>query len=314
MNTRRITWPGLLALFVVYFVWGSTYLAIRYAVREGSGFPPFTMAGTRTLLGGIILALIAFSLRQRMRLTRVEFGRLLLSGFLLWNGGNGFVTWAEQRASSGYAALVVATTPIFSAIIEALFNRQRPTSGLMLSLAIGFGGMFLLIWPTLHLGARGDLLATLALMGAPFCWSLGSTIQQRHPVTLSVASSAGWQQIFGGAGFLILMALTGEPTPHPTAAAWWAWGYLVIFSCLIAFTCYVYALRHLPMPIVMTYGYVNPVIAVLLGWFFLNETITLTTVCGMLLILAGVAGVFRDRFNHPTIALRDEGIEEIMPS
>ena len=297
MNRPRISWTGLLALFVVYIVWGSTYLAIRYAVRMGSGFPPFSMAGTRVLLGGSILLLIALGLRQRTRPTRAEFGWLALSAFLLWNGGNGLVSWAEQRAPSGYAALVVGTTPIFSAVIEALFSRRRPSAGLLLALVVGFAGLFLLTQPILHAGGRSDYLTTLALVGAPLSWSVGSTLQKRHPVAMPIAVTAGWQQILGGVGFLVLLTATGEPTPHPSAAAWWAWGYLVIFGS-VAFAAFLLALRHLPMPIVMTYAYVNPVIAVLLGWFFLHEEVTLTTVGGMLLILTGVAGVFRQKF-HP---------------
>ncbi len=300
MNTSRSsTWIGLLALFVVYIVWGSTYLAIRYAVREGSGFPPFTMAGSRALLGGVILLLVAGSLRQRLRPTRTELGRLALSALLLWIGANGLVTWAEQSVHSGFAALVVGTTPIFSAIIESFFNRRRPSGGLLLALAVGFAGLFLLTWPVISVGGRGNLLATLALVAAPFSWSLGSTLQQRHPVALSAASSAGWQQVLGGLGFALLLTLTGETTPHPDAAAWWAWGYLVIFGSVLAFTAFVIALRRLPMPLVMTYAYVNPVIAVLLGWFFLHESVTLTTLLGMAFILAGVAGVFRQKFHDP---------------
>ncbi len=292
-EARRLSGTGLLALLVVYLVWGSTYLAIRYAVREGSGFPPFTMAASRALLGGSILLFIGLLLRHRARLSRTEWGWLSLSAVLMWNGGNGLVTWAEQHAHSGYAALVVGTTPMFSALVESAFNRRRPSLGLVLSLLVGFAGLFLLTWPVLHHRTRGDGWATLALVAAPFCWSLGSTIQQRHPLNLPVVVSAGWQQVVGALGFVVLIALTGEPRPHPTPEAWWAWGYLILFGSVISFTAYVVALRRLPMPVVMTYGYVNPVIAVLLGWFFLHEEVTLTTACGMLLILAGVAGVFR---------------------
>lgn len=297
-ETRRLSGTGLLALFIVYLVWGSTYLAIRYAVREGSGFPPFTMAASRALLGGSILLLLGVLWKKRLLLPRRELGWLILSAVLLWNGGNGLVTWAEQRAHSGYAALVVGTTPMFSALIEAFFNRRRPSRGLVVALLIGFAGLFLLTWPVLQSGERGDLLATLALIGAPFSWSLGSTLQQRHPNRLPVLTSAGWQQIIGGLGFLLLLSAAGEPAPHPTPEAWWAWGYLVLFGSVLAFSAYVTALRRLPMPIVMTYAYVNPVIAVLLGWFFLQEEVTITTVVGMALILAGVAGVFRQK--HPS--------------
>ncbi len=292
---RRLSGTGLLALLIVYFVWGGTYLAIRYAVRDGSGFPPFSMAASRTLLGGAILLFIGLLWKQRVRLSRTEALWLTVSAVLMWNGGNGMVTWAEQRAHSGYAALVVGTTPIFSAVIESLFNRRRPSRGLIGALLVGFAGLFLLTWPVIRAGTRGDTVATLALVAAPFCWSLGSTIQQRHPMNLPVVVSAGWQQVIGALGFVLLLGLAGEPVPHPSPAAWWAWGYLVIFGSVLSFTAYVVALRRLPMPVVMTYAYVNPVIAVLLGWFFLHEDVTLTTACGMALILTGVAGVFRQK-------------------
>ena len=178
-----------------------------------------------------------------------------------------------------------------------MFNRRRPSRGLVLSLLVGFAGLFLLTGPVIRHGVRGDLFATLALVAAPFSWSLGSTLQQRHPVNLPVVVSAGWQQLLGTVGFVLLLVLTNEPAPHPTTAAWWAWGYLVIFGSVFAFTAFVVALRRLPMPIVMTYAYVNPVIAVLLGWLFLREEVTLTTVSGMALILAGVAGVFRQKYH-----------------
>ena len=141
---RRLSGTGLLALLVVYVVWGSTYLAIRYAVREGSGFPPFTMAATRILAGGAILLFIGLLCRYRMHVSRAEWGWLSLSAVLMWNGGNGMVTWAEQHAHSGYAALVVGTTPMFSALVESAFNRRRPSTGLLLSLLVGFAGLFLL--------------------------------------------------------------------------------------------------------------------------------------------------------------------------
>jgi hypothetical protein len=173
------------------------------------------MAATRILAGGAILLFIGLLCRYRMQVSRAEWGWLSLSAVLMWNGGNGMVTWAEQHAHSGYAALVVGTTPMFSALVESAFNRRRPSSGLVLSLLVGFAGLFLLTWPVLHRGTHGDLGATLALVAAPFCWSLGSTIQQRHPLRLPVVVSAGWQQVVGALGFLVLVVLTGEPRPHP---------------------------------------------------------------------------------------------------
>lgn len=300
MNQERSAWHGMIALFVVYIVWGSTYLAIRYAVREGSGFPAFWMAGTRTILGGLILFLLAALSRQSLRLRREDWFITVVTAILLWNGGNGLVTWAEQRASSGYAALVIGTTPLWGVIMESVLHRRRPGVLTVLALLIGFGGLFVLTAPLLATGERADWLATIALLCAPICWSLGSAYQQRHKLTQPIMVSSAYQQVVGGIVFLLLALATGEPAPQPTTEAWLAWGYLVVFGSVIAFTAYVTALRALPLPVVMTYAYVNPVIAVLLGWMLLDEAVTLHTWAGTALILGGVALLMRDRFGRRT--------------
>lgn len=298
MNDEKKSWSGFLSLLVVYLVWGSTYLAIRYAVREGSGFPAFWMAASRTMLGGIILFGIALILKQPLRLKRSEWVVTIISSILLWNGGNGLVTWAEQRASSGYAALVVGTTPLWGAFIESLLRRQRPSARMMLSLLIGFAGLVVLTLPTIKMGERSDWIATVALLCAPLSWSIGSAYQQRRKLSQPIIVSSAYQQVIGGLVFILLAFATSEPWPAPTGEAWLAWGYLVIFGSVIAYTAYVTALRALPLPIVMTYAYVNPVIAVFLGWLLLSEPITWSTLVGTALILAGVATLFYERFKR----------------
>src|ERR1700690_3406359 len=135
---RPLSWSGLFHLAIVYVVWGGTYLGIRFAVRDGSGFPPFIMAATRFLLGGLVLLVWALLIHQSLRISKRDAVLLFISGLLLFNGGNGMVTWAERRADSGYAALVVGTTPIWAALIEALWDRKRPSHMLFLSLLTGF--------------------------------------------------------------------------------------------------------------------------------------------------------------------------------
>ena len=292
---QRYPARGLFSLLLVYLIWGSTYLAIRYAVREGSGFPPFSMSGSRALLGGLILLGIAASLRHRIRITGKEAGLLLVSSILLWNGGNGLVTWAEQHAHSAYAALVVGSTPLYSAVVEALLNRRRPSLLLFSSLLLGLAGLFVLTQPALAAGTRADWSSTIALLLAPLSWSIGSAIQQRNPLAMSTLTSSGYLQLFAVAGFTVLVLATGEPRPDPAPEAWWGWAYLLVFGSVIGFTAFVHALRTLPVPVVMTYGFVNPVIAVYLGWLFLGEAVTPATLAGTALILAGVGGVFREK-------------------
>jgi drug/metabolite transporter (DMT)-like permease len=211
-------------------------------------------------------------------------------------GGNGLVTWAEQSAASGFAALVVASAPIWLAVLEAAVDRRLPSRKLAASLGIGFVGVAVLT--SEGLGAPGDLAPTIALVLAPMLWSAASLWQQRRPVSVRPTVSAGWQMLFGAAGFGLLAVLLGEPRPSPTPEAWAAWAYLVTFGSVLAFTSFVQALRLLPASLTLTYAYVNPVFAALLGWWLLAEPITWRTVAGGALVLAGVAGVFHERMGR----------------
>jgi len=292
---RSIEARGVINLFIVYLVWGSTYLAIRIAVRPGAGIPPFTLGMVRIFIAGILMLLVSALRRSPMRPSRKELVVLACSGVLLWTGGNGMVNWAEQRIDSSLAALVIATIPLWMVLMESILDRKRPSSGLVLSVIIGFSGTALLSAKTLQTGNISDIAALLALVVASISWTVGSLLQSRIPVSLSIEVSAGYQQIFGGLGFVVLVLLTGEPRPTPTTDAWLAWGYLIIFGSVIAFTAYVRILQILPLTVAMTYAYVNPVIAVILGAAILSEPLHLTTLAGAALVLLGVAGVFRDR-------------------
>jgi drug/metabolite transporter (DMT)-like permease len=284
---------GLLHLLVIYIIWGSTYLAIRVAVQDGSGFPPFTLGALRTLVGGSILLVLAAVRRHRLRPTPAEIRILVASGLLLWVGGNGLVTWAETQAESGYAALIIATVPIWVALMDALADRRSPSPLMIFSLLVGLAGIGVLSVPHLVGGDARDLAALGALLLAPLCWALGSVLQRRRPVGVAPQVSAAYQQLFGSVGFFAVALLVHEPAPTPTPEAMLAWVYLVIMGSVVAFSSYVAALQLLPTRIVATYAYVNPVIAVLLGAVILNEAITTATIVGMGLVLLGVTGVFR---------------------
>lgn len=292
-NKRKVTPAGLIHLFVVYFVWGSTYLAIRIGIRSGAGFEPFWFGGMRVFTAGIILLGWGLIRGKNLRLSKKDLLILAGSGFLLWIGGNGLVVWAEQQVNSGIAALVVATVPIWVAFLDSIMDSRIPTLKVILSLIIGFLGIFILSLPVLTSGIRADLLSILALLLASFSWASGLVLQTRHPVALSRGVSSGYQQLFGGIFFALIALIVREPLPTPTTEAWLAWGYLVIFGSVIAFTSFVTALQILPTRLVTTYSYVNPVIAVLLGWLILGEPITYWTIAGGVLVLIGVTGIYR---------------------
>lgn len=291
----RVNLRGLFHLVVVYIVWGSTYLAIRVAVREGSGFPPFTMAGMRVITGSIILFFWAVAARKGLRVGRRELGVLCVSGILLWLGGNGLVSWAERSAESGYSALLIAALPLWVAIMESIIDRKRPTVRLIVALLIGLAGVAVLNGPVILAGSPQSIFAAVALVGAAVSWGIGAIFQRRKALSLKPEVSSAYQQFFGGLGLLLTALIIGERHPAPVPDAWAAWAYLVIFGSVFAFTSFIKALRLLPMNIVMTYAYVNPVVAVFLGWAILGERITLWTMGGSVLIILGVMGVFHER-------------------
>ena len=292
---HRLSLAGLLNLFVTYVVWGSTYLAIRVAVREGAGWGPFWLGASRVLVAAAVLFAFNALRGARLKPTRAELGILTVTGILLWVGGNGAVNWAEQRIDSGLAALIVGTMPIWVAMMESLIDRRRPSLLLSVSLVVGFGGLLVLTYPMLEDGVRSDLLGVVAVVFAAVSWGFGSIIVNRRPMTFDPIVISGWQQLVGGIGFTVIALMVREPAPQPTPEAWAAWAYLVVFGSLLAYTCFVYALKLLPTAVVTTYAYVNPVIAVLLGWVILSEPITGYTFAGMVLIVGGVYGVFRDK-------------------
>ncbi len=295
ITSSHVNWAGLGNLLIVYIIWGSTYLFIRIGVKEGSGFPPLYLAGLRVLTAGLVLLGIAVIKKQRIRLARREILLLAISGIMLWLFGNGLVSIAEQHLHSGIAALIIAATPIYVAIVESIIDKRKPSILLVASLLVGFCGVGLLTAPTFQTGIQANIQSVIAVLLGSFMWGMGSLLQSRKPVQVAPEVSSAYQHLFGAAALLLAAMITRSPLPQPIPEAWLAWGYLVVFGSIIAFTAFVKVLHQLPTKIVMTYAYVNPVIAVLLGWLVLQEQITGYTIGGMVLILLGVAGVFRSR-------------------
>ena len=283
-------------LLIVYIVWGSTYLGIRVAVQEGSGFPPMIMSATRVFAGSLILiALARFIKKQSLRLTKEEWVVLSISGLALWWGGNGLLAIAEMTVPSGYAALIISCTPIWVAIIESILDKKRPSFFLIISLLIGVAGIAVLNWPAIVAGNLNDLKGLFLLIIAGLSWGAGSIYQKRKNIQTTPEISSAVQQFTGGIALLITSFIISEPTMNPVPSAWWAWGYLIIFGSVIAFTSFVKALKLLPPNIVFTYAFVNPVVAVVLGFIILGEPITPWTFAGATLVLVGVLGVFKEQ-------------------
>jgi drug/metabolite transporter (DMT)-like permease len=263
----------------------------------GGGFPPFALGSLRLLLAGAGAILLGWAAlrRQRVGLTRREVVTLAVAGILMWPLANGLVNWAERSADSSYAALLVGAFPIWTAAIESALDRRRPTLRFALSLGVGFGVVVVLTVPGLVHAEAADAAAVLALLVAPIAWAFGSVLQTRRPVSVGPVVSAAYLYLFGACGFFVAFLALGEGLPRPSAAAWGALGYLVLAGSIVAFTSFVRVLRLLPTRVVMTYAYVNPVIAVVLGAILLKERISPVAIGGMALVLLGVWGVLGDK-------------------
>ncbi|HUD73312.1 MAG TPA: EamA family transporter [Dongiaceae bacterium] len=276
----------------VYTLWGSTYLAIRYGVQT---LPPALMAGTRFFTAGTIL--LAFLLWRGVPLPpRRMLGPIALIGMLMLFGGNLLVTIAELTVTSGMAAVIVANLPFFMVACESLReDGERLTLLSGVGLLCGFTGVVILTWPKLQaVGFRHpwEMRGELALLGANLCWAIGS-IHSKHRVRdVAPLISVALQMLIAGAALLLFGLLLGEaPRYHLTPGGALAVGWLVVAGSLFGYSAYIWLLTHVPVVKVSTYAYVNPVIALLLGWLLLGETLDTRVGVGTLVILAGVAVV-----------------------
>lgn len=280
------------ALVVVYLVWGSTFLAIRVAVRN---LPPATFAGARYLLAGLLLYPVA----MRMGSTTVrdtdhpgvqEWAGCAAVGILLLTVGNGGVTLAEQHLDSGFAALLAATIPLWMIVYTAAWIRRVPSGREALGVAVGLVGVAVLTGSSGAGGHAGSLVVALVAASG---WGLGSVLARHVPLPQRTLLGAAMQLMIGGVVLLAAGALRGEWAHLHLAAApvsaWFAFAWLVVPGSILAFSAYGYALSHLPLGIVSTYAYVNPVVAVLLGVAILGERLSWNETVGAGLIVLSVA-------------------------
>jgi drug/metabolite transporter (DMT)-like permease len=280
----------VLAFAAVYLVWGSTYLGIRYAIET---IPPFLFAGTRFLVAGAVLYLWA-RVRGAARPDPINWRAALIAGGLLLFGGNGFVVMAEQSVPSGLTALLVATEPLMIVLLNwARPGGSRPSARVALGLALGLVGMFLLVGPA-NLAGKGEvsLLGAGLLMVATTSWAAGSLYAVKAKVASSPLLAAGMQMLAGGALLLVVGLARGETSGFAigdvSLRSAVAHLYLIIFGSIIGFTCYSWLLRVTPPSLASTYAYVNPVVAVILGWAIAGEPLTLRTMMASAVILAAV--------------------------
>ena len=287
----------LLAFGIIYFVWGSTYYAIRVGVRE---VPPFLLAAMRFLIAGV--ALYGWTRARGERApSRREWMGVALVAFLIFVGDYGLVFWAEQRVASGLAAVMMATIPAFMALAEILIlGTQRLTVRLVAALLIGLGGVGVLVSRSLDLGgAPIDRVGALALIVAAVSWSIASALTRRLPMPGSKVVSSGAQMLAGGVFLTVISCVLGEyrnfHAGNVSRGAWIALVYLIVAGSIIAFTAYVWLLHHESPTKVGTYAYVNPVVAVVLGYFLGGEELGLRTILGTVFVLVSVVVITTTR-------------------
>src|SRR5262245_58802014 len=294
MNTTEVRTQGALlfvaiALGIVYVVWGSTYLAIRIMVEQ---MPPLVSAGSRFLTAAILLAAVLATRGgpRRLAVTRRELAGCALIGLLLPVLGQGMVTIAENGgAPSGITALLVAAVPLW-VICYRVLSGERPTARTLAGVAVGFGGVVVLVAAN-GLGGAFPAWTIALVLFAGLSWAGGSWLQPRLRLPRDPFVVVVYEMLIGGSVLTVLGFLSGEAVDLSaySARAWAAWGYLVVFGSVVAFSAYVWLLQSAAVSLAATYAYVNPFVAVLLGWLILAEPVTLPTVIGGAVAVVAVA-------------------------
>jgi drug/metabolite transporter (DMT)-like permease len=305
---HRATWKTLVAFGIIYFVWGSTFLAIRVGVRE---VPPLILAAMRFFVAGVVLYVWMIARGERSPSGR-EWRSAASLGMVIFVLDYGLLFWSEQRVPSGIAAVMLAMIPAFMALSEIIFLRtQTFTVRLVVALLIGMGGVVVLMSRSLNLGgAPIDKWGAVALIFASMSWSVASALTRKLPLPASKVMSSGAQMLAGGVLLGITAAALGEfRNFHPwnvSREVWLALLYLIVAASIIGFTAYVWLIHHESPTKVGTYAYVNPIVAVLVGYFFGGEALSLRTILGTLFVLISVVVITTTRAKKPKAALPGE--------
>jgi drug/metabolite transporter (DMT)-like permease len=298
---HRATWKTLLAFGIIYFVWGSTFLAIRMGVRE---VPPLILAAMRFFVAGIVLYGWMIARGERSPSGR-EWRSATLLGLVIFVLDYGLLFWAEQRVPSGIAAVMLALIPAFMALSEIIFLRtQTFTARLVVALLIGIGGVAVLMSRSLNLGgAPIDKRGAAALIFASMSWSVASALTRKLTLPKSKVMSSGAQMLAGGVLLAVTAAALGEfRNFHPWSVSrevWFALLYLIVAGSIVGFTAYVWLIHHESPTKVGTYAYVNPIVAVLVGYFLGGEALSLRTIVGTMFVLISVVVITTTRAKKP---------------
>jgi drug/metabolite transporter (DMT)-like permease len=280
----------VLAFFAIYFLWGTTFLAIRIAVEE---LPPVFAAGARFFIAGVVL--LGFMLaRREAHPSASQWRNLLVLSLLMFVAEYGPLFWAEKYVPSGIVSVLAATIPIITLVLEMLILRQQKwRAGLAAATVLGFAGVGVLLLPggTQHF----PVIPCIAILCGCTTWSLGSVLSRRMDLPKARPVTAGATMMLGGGILLLISAGLGEmhPFPHVTLRAGMAELYLIVFGSLLAYTAFVWLLAHMPATRVASHAYVNPIVAVALGYFAAGEPVTMRTLAGTALVIVSVFMILR---------------------
>ncbi len=309
---RQHRWSVILAFGLVYLFWGSTYLGIRIAVEH---IPPALMCGVRFSIAGTLMLAYCRLKGRRVRYSAVQLMHMATIGTLLLMGGNLTLSYAEKTVPSGLAALVIASTPLWFLVLDSLLLGDHHISARgLVGLGLGIAGIVVLLWPKLTAtGSIGkqELWWSLSLLGGSFSWALGSVLSKRwQSAEVDPFSGTAWQVIFAGLANLIF-ALLFEDISH---TVWTVRGvsavlYLVVGGSWIGYTAYIWLLRHVPTSKVATYAYVNPVVAVFLGWLIEHESVDAYILAGSAVVVASVILVTSAKVSAKTVAEEMPAVE-----
>jgi len=307
---RPSRWMVILAFGLVYLFWGSTYLAIDIAVQT---IPPALMCALRFSVAGSVMLAVCGATGRRILYSPRQIALAAVVGLLLLMGGNLTLSYAELAVSSGLSALIIAITPLWFLVLDSLLLgdhhiSRRGKTGLLL----GILGLFVLVWPEIAAGSMGrrEFWASISLIGGSFSWALGSVLARRWQSGMDVFSSTGWQVLAAGAGNFIFALLNGDlnhVTWGPRSLA--AVAYLVVCGSWIGYTAYIWLLEHVPTSKVSTYAYVNPVVAVFLGWLILHERVDRFILAGSAIVVLSVILVTSAKVKEKTVAEELPGVE-----
>lgn len=282
---------GLINLFFIYIVWSSTYLAMAVMVNPATGLPPFFAGGIRLACGGIILLVLALALQQTILVGWRILRQIAISSVMLWICGNSLVMFALSRnLDTGITAVIIGTTPIWSIVVDTVWSGKQLSKRIIAALTAGTLGIFILNIPNFN--GSIDIISLVAVVISAVSWGSGTVYQARKCSQLHPALLGGWQQLFGALGYFLLSYFFREQLHPIVPSAMLALLYLVVVASVVAMMAFIVAVNKLPITVVMSYAYVNPVFALILGHFFNNETITGYTVAGTAVIALGVIGIF----------------------